>query len=219
MSINKTIIALSGGIDSTTLLLDLYNQDYEIIPVIFNYGQTKDEILAALDLCDMLQLEPKCIDLRGILPILPNQFIIPNRNAVFINILWSHAIKENCKWIAIGATKSDYGEFPDCRPEFFEALESTLIKGSPESDIRIATPYIHKRKSEVIKILIENCSMGYDVYDILEDLRLDAMDILKITHSSYDDKVDGKATGATISDEERIKAFEELGIEDPIEYL
>lgn len=56
----KTVIALSGGQDSTTCLLDLaINQQYgdDIYPVFFDYGQRhKIELLSANEICKMLGL-------------------------------------------------------------------------------------------------------------------------------------------------------------------
>lgn len=203
------LLSYSGGIDSTAILLKLIKENKSIHCFVFDYGQTKDEIVAAEKICKKLQVSYSVLDVRNIFPSKKtHEYIIPNRNAIFLNILYSHAIAMRADEIYIGTTLSDSDDFPDCRESFIRFLEDALNRGN-EADIRIETPFSLSLKSSVIKFVIHYCRL----------LNLDPIEILRMTHSSYDDLVDGRATGKTISDLERLKAFELLGMRDPIEYL
>ena len=202
------LLSYSGGIDSTAILLKLLSDNKSVYCFIFDYGQTKDEIIAAKKICKKLKVNYSLINVKNIFPSeKTHEYIIPNRNAIFLNILYSHAIAMQAEEIYIGTTLSDSNDFPDCRESFIRFLEQVLNKGN-EKNIRIQTPYSLALKSSVIKFILHYC----------KSLHLDAIEILKMTHSSYDDLIDGKATGKSLSDVERLKAFEKIGMKDPIDY-
>ena len=67
------------------------------------------------------------------------QTVVPNRNAIFASILYGYALsialKNNEKVrIALGVHSGDHEIYPDCRPEFYEALENAFKIGNWESD-------------------------------------------------------------------------------------
>jgi 7-cyano-7-deazaguanine synthase len=62
--------------------------------------------------------------------------------------------------ILIGANALDYSGYPDCRPEYYDALRRTLRLGSKlgtqyELEVRIETPLIDKTKAEIIQLALE----------------------------------------------------------------
>ena len=62
--------------------------------------------------------------------------------------------------LIIGANAIDYSGYPDCRPEYYNALAETLRLGSKlgtqyRLPIRIRTPLIDKSKAEIVQLAIE----------------------------------------------------------------
>ena len=100
-----------------------------------------------------------------------------------------------------GANILDYSGYPDCRPEFIQALEHTLNvgtkAGSDGKSFRIHAPLLTMTKAQIIKMGIE---LGVDYTN---------------THSCYDPLPDGAACGSCDSCVIRRKGFEEAGLPDP----
>jgi 7-cyano-7-deazaguanine synthase len=96
---------------------------------------------------------------------------VPLRNTVFLTLgaalLESRALSlvENDKVdpkdlsasIFIAANAVDYSGYPDCRPEYFEAMRKALFEGSKLGKqygvpIGIETPVLHMTKAEIVKL-------------------------------------------------------------------
>jgi len=76
---------------------------------------------------------------------------VPFRNANMLAIATSWAEVLGAGAIYIGAVAEDSSGYPDCRPEFYEAFEKTIEKGTrPETIIKIKTPIIHLSKAEIV---------------------------------------------------------------------
>jgi len=99
---------------------------------------------------------------------------VPLRNTFFITLaaafLESEALNlienkklnpANCEVsIFVAANAIDYSGYPDCRPEFYQAMAKTLFKGSKLGAqygiaINIETPLISKTKAEIVNLGIE----------------------------------------------------------------
>ena len=131
----------------------------------------------------------------------PSSSEIPTsfRNSHLLSIATSWAEVISAQAIYIGAVAEDSSGYPDCRPEFYEAFQCAIDVGTkPETDIRIFTPVIHLRKSEIIK----------------RGLELDAP--LELTWSCY--QSEELACGRCDSCVLRLRAFAEAGIVDPVPY-
>lgn len=124
---------------------------------------------------------------------------VPFRNSHLLSIATSWAEIIGAQAIYIGAVAEDSSGYPDCRPEFYDAFQRAIDVGTkPETDIRIFTPVIHLRKSEIIK----------------RGLELDAP--LELTWSCY--QSEELACGRCDSCVLRLRAFAEAGIVDPVPY-
>lgn len=124
---------------------------------------------------------------------------VPFRNAHMLSIAasWAEVIK--AAKIYIGAVAEDSSGYPDCRPEFYEAFERAIDVGTrPETSIKIVTPVIAMRKSEIVRRGIE---LGAP---------------LGLTWSCY--QASRLACGRCDSCALRLRAFGEAGVSDPIEY-
>ncbi len=218
----KGIVLLSGGLDSATVTGIALNKEYELLALSFDYGQRhRIELERAKKIADHYSLEHKIfrIDLTQIggssltsdIEVelgslnrddnyIPNTYV-PSRNIIFITIASSIAEVRGIETIFIGANALDYSGYPDCRPEFFNAMRDALNKGTKLgilSGFKLEVPLQYLKKSEIIKLGI---SIGVPY---------------ELTHSCYlgREKACGKCDSCLL----RLRGFMEAGIEDPVEY-
>lgn len=124
---------------------------------------------------------------------------VPFRNANMLSIATSWAEVIGAGRIYVGAVAEDSSGYPDCRPEFYEAFEKAIEAGTrPETRIRIETPIINLRKSDIVKKGIE---LGAP---------------LDLSWSCY--RSEDLACGTCDSCALRLRGFAEAGEADPIPY-
>ncbi len=127
---------------------------------------------------------------------------VPFRNANLLSMATSWAEVTGAAEIYIGAVEEDSSGYPDCRKGFFEAFNRVVDlgtkRGSGEGGIRIVTPLIEMKKSEIVRL----------------GLKLKAP--LGLTWSCYADS--DEACGRCDSCLLRLRGFEEAGATDPIPY-
>ncbi len=223
---NKAVVLLSGGLDSTVTLAYALSIGREAIPVSFRYGQRHSRELEAasavakhyeltnhviidLDLrafrksaltADEVQV-PKRKSVREIREGIPVTYV-PARNIIFLSIAAGVAETEEAEEIFIGANSIDYSGYPDCRPEFFEAFEVALKMGTKAGvegkAIKIMHPILRMTKAEIVRLGKELSAP------------------LQLTWSCYEGG--SKACGRCDSCLLRLKGFQEAGFKDEIEY-
>lgn len=236
----RAVMALSGGMDSTGLLLRLLADGYKVSCISYEYGQKhRIELERAKANIEYLegeghQVEHKIADLSSAMSLfhsaltsddieVPEGYyeeeqmkitVVPNRNAIFASILYGYALsvshREDCDVdIAMGVHSGDHAIYPDCRPEFYSAIAGAFALGNWGSDrVSFHLPYIDGDKETILRDAQESCSV----------LNLDFETIFENTISSYNPDSEGRASGTSGADIERILAFHALGREDPIEY-
>ncbi len=124
---------------------------------------------------------------------------VPFRNAHFLSIGVSWAEATGAGALYIGAVAEDSSGYPDCRPEYYEAFQELIRRGTrPETKIEIVTPVIRLKKSQIIR----------------RGLELGAP--LHLTWSCY--QGEEQACGICDSCFLRLRAFAEAGVPDPIPY-
>ena len=237
----RAVMALSGGMDSTCLLIRLLSQGYKVSCISYDYGQKHAiEIERAKLNIDYLlskghDIEHKIANLKDSFSIFESSLItggneipkghyeednmkstfVPNRNAIFSSILYGYAlsiaVREDTKVsIALGVHSGDHAIYPDCRPEFYNALEHAFAIGNWDSEkISFELPYINGDKVTILEDAITSCTK----------LDLDFDTVLRNTNTSYEPDDEGRANGKTGSDVERILAFNKVGLKDPVEYI
>lgn len=214
----KSVIILSGGMDSTTLLYKLLNQWKEVKAISFNYWQRHSiELERAKATCDKLWVDHTIVDLQSITKLISNssltsdmevpewhyedenmkKTVVPNRNSIMANIAIWYAVNIWAEEVALWVHSWDHAIYPDCRPEFIDALDK-LAQIANFQPVRIYAPYINSDKTWIIKDWIE--------------LWVD----YSLTHTCY--KWWEKACGKCGSCQERLEAFEVNWIKDPITY-
>ncbi len=222
----KAVVLLSGGLDSTVTLAYALSKGYEAIPISFRYGQRhsreleaakvvakhyglKDHVIIDLDLSAFRKSAltskevkvPRRENAEEIREGIPVTYV-PSRNIIFLSIAAGIAETEGAGEVFIGANSIDYSGYPDCRPEFFEAFEEALRKGTKAGvegkGIKIMHPILRMTKAEIVRL----------------GKRLGAP--LQLTWSCYEGG--SKACGKCDSCLLRLKGFTEAGFKDEIEY-
>jgi len=170
----NTIVVLSGGVDSTTLLYKLIKEGNQVKAISFDYGQKhKKELEYAKKTCDLLGVEHKIIDLSSLKDILKSsltsdkeipegdygnenmqQTVVPNRNMIMLSVAMGYAISEEYEAVSYAAHAGDHEIYPDCRPIFVEKI-SDLARVVDYEPIKIMTPFIFISKAEIVKQGIE----------------------------------------------------------------
>ena len=220
----KAVVLLSGGMDSCVTAA-MAKQTHRLAFVHASYGQRTERrerqafdaiaefygvsecLVVNLDYFKQIggsALTDRGIDVpedgAGTAPSgpIPSTYV-PFRNAHFLSVSVSWAEVLGATAVFIGAVAEDSSGYPDCRPEYYHAFEHLVRMGTrPETRIRIATPVIGMRKSEIVRRGIE---LGAP---------------LDLTWSCY--QGDDVACGVCDSCRLRLAAFAEAGTTDPIPY-
>jgi 7-cyano-7-deazaguanine synthase len=169
----KTIVILSGGLDSTTLLYHIKNEGRTVHTLTFDYGQRHNrELKAAEEICRRTQTTQELVDLTSLRPLfganaltdhrvaLPsgeysNSTIgittVPNRNMIMLSIAIGRAISLGFDAVAFGAHGGvNDVMYPDCSPDFVASINATA-KTCDDKAISILAPFVHWDKSMIVK--------------------------------------------------------------------
>ncbi len=221
----KAIVCLSGGMDSCVCAA-LAARDFDTFAIHFSYGQRTEarelqsaqEIARLVAVREILHLKLELfrriggsaltdltIDVPAASPAeetigakVPVTYV-PFRNAHFLSAAVSWAEVLGARTIFIGAVEQDSSGYPDCRPAYYEAFNRLIEEGTREGDIRIATPLIHLRKSEIVTLGVE---LGAPFH---------------VSWSCYTSE--SVACGRCESCVLRLRAFRQAGMVDPISYM
>jgi 7-cyano-7-deazaguanine synthase len=222
----KAVILLSGGLDSTTCLALAGKEDFELFALTINYGQRHNFELKASKLIASLYNVKKhsIIDINlaefggsaltddievpknrseNEMSNIPITYV-PARNTIFLSIAlaWAESLKAH--HIFIGVNSLDYSGYPDCRPEFIKSFETTANLatkiGVEGEKISIHTPLINLTKGEIIKL---GLSLGVNY---------------GLTSTCYDPKKNGNPCGSCDACLLRIKGFNSIFENDPLDY-
>ena len=112
--------------------------------------------------------------------------------------------------IALGVHSGDHAIYPDCRPEFYEAIGNAFAVGNWDSEkVSFHLPYIDGDKETILRDALISC----------QKLNLDFDTVFANTNTSYNPDKDGRSSGTSGADVERILAFHAIGRKDPVEYV
>lgn len=219
----------SGGLDSTVCLalaIQKYGAD-QVAALSIYYGQKHRKELAAaeklarhygveritLDLGEIFK-DSACTLLEGAEGDIPHgdyaeqlsksdgspvNTYVPFRNGLFLSSAAAVALSRGCGVLYYGAHADDSAgnAYPDTSPEFNSAISDAIYIGSGRA-LKVEAPFIDKPKSEVVRVGAE-LGVPFD-----------------LTWSCYEGG--DKACGLCGTCRDRIRAFAENGLTDPIEY-
>lgn len=153
---DKTIVLLSGGVDSSLCLLLAHRAGTVEGALQINYDQpcATNEREAAAKLCAELDIERT--PMRAYHPGraamwlgvgAPGPRVVPGRNLWLLSLAISHAAALGANSVTIGCNADDAENYPDCRPEFLAAVSSMA---QAAYGVSVKTPLLHMTKRQVI---------------------------------------------------------------------
>lgn len=185
--------------------------------MLVDYGQRHARELAqAILLCRKAKVDFQICDLSALKPLLSGSSqtddsvavpyghytadtmkltIVPNRNAIMLSFAIGWAVSTGAKEVYYACHAGDHVVYPDCRPEFVEAMDKTAQVGS---GVRVLAPFVHMSKTQ---ILAQGLRQGVPY---------------ELTHSCYEGGA--IACGRCGTCVERLEAFALNGATDPIPY-
>lgn len=215
----KAISVFSGGLDCTVATC-VYDNDYEIHAITFNYGQKAfaQELKASRKICEKMGWAHEVIDLPWLSDIsnsslntdddIPevsendlddldkssetaSNVWVPARNTVFTSIALSYAESIGAEIIIVGWNNEEGLTFPDNSEEFLNEFNELIKVGSPDK-IRIEAPAINLNKEELVELGVK---VGAP---------------MKLSYSCY--KGEDEPCGVCESCVRRNRAFKKVGI-------
>ena len=220
------VLGLSGGMDSATLLGYYLERGAKVYCCMFSYGSKHNpyENAAAWQVIayyrkhgfivahSVFDLAPAMLGFRSALmengPAIPEghyaaesmrQTVVPGRNLIMASVMAGFAESIGAGVIALGVHSGDHHIYPDCRPEFIEALKTTVECSSARA-VMVQAPFSHDDKESILRR-----GFSYAVPVPYE-----------LTRTCY--KAQELSCGKCGSCTERLEAFEALGRMDPIPY-
>jgi len=235
------VICLSGGMDSTSLLMRLLAEKRKVYGLCFDYGQKHRLELERLETnlaylrendiefqCEKIEI-PKIGDLFHSALTDSNwqvpkghyeqenmkQTVVPNRNAIFASIAYGYAL-------SIAVQNDDHVDFclgvhsgdHAVYPDCRPEFYETIFKAFSIGNWDSDLVHLH-----VPYLKDDKYSILQEASGTIADLGLDFDTIFRNTCTSYQPDPSGKSHGLTGSDVERILAFHKFGRPDPIEYV
>lgn len=223
MQKTKSVILLSGGLDSTVLLHYIVKSlQRDVTAIIFDYGQrhSRETAIALKHVVD-LNLEWRKIDAKFIgnitscASVLTNEnkevphikdvvglaqppTYVPMRNLMFLSIAAAVAESLCADTIFYGAAEIDtHSGHWDCSLDFLAKINE-ILNLNRENKISVEAPFITFSKEQIIKTGVE--------------LNVDFTQ----THTCYNGQA--IACGTCSSCSSRIQGFLSAGVKDPIKY-
>ncbi len=216
----KTIVLLSGGMDSAVLAYKLKHEGHEVQALMVDYGQKHiREMSFAHQLTQELDIKHRIADLSALsetflkgssqtdksVPVPEGRYddesmkktVVPNRNMLMLSVAGAWAISDGADAVAYAAHAGDHAIYPDCRPQFVSGMSRALLM-CDWKQIRLYAPFLRKTKANLV-------SLGVTLKVPFEK-----------TWSCYKggDLHCGKCGTCT----ERIEAFKLAGVKDPTVY-
>ncbi|MCH9799491.1 MAG: 7-cyano-7-deazaguanine synthase QueC [Betaproteobacteria bacterium] len=219
----KTVVLLSGGLDSATCLAIAKSQGFDCYCLSLDYHQRHiAELQAAKNIANHLgaaehktaQLD---LGLFGGSALTDNKIDVPEhesegipvtyvpaRNTIMLSLSLAWAEVLGAQDIFIGVNALDYSGYPDCRGEYvkaFQQMANLATKSAVEGhEITVHAPLIDMTKAEIIR---QGTSLGVDY---------------SATVSCYQADSAGRACGVCDSCRLRKEGFTQAGIADPTAY-
>lgn len=216
------VVSLSGGMDSATLLAQYVHLGYQPIAVSVNYGQRhRRELDSARLIAEHYGAGHVVLDLRSLGAHLTGSAltdpsievpeghyawdtmkatVVPNRNMIIASALIGIGLSHRAKVVGLGMHAGDHAVYPDCRPEFVDALDDLAqIANEGFDPPRVEAPFVGISKTDIARLGVE---LGVPY---------------ALTWSCY--QGGDQHCGVCGTCYERREAFRDAGVTDPTVYL
>ena len=167
----NSVIIVSGGMDSITLLYD--HKDEIALGISFDYGSNHNarEIPFAKMHCERLGIKHITINLDFMHQYFKSSLldgadaipeghyaddnmkstVVPFRNGIMLSIAIGIAESNNLDQVFIANHGGDHTIYPDCRPECIKAIDSAANAGT-YNNVKVIAPYTQITKSDIARI-------------------------------------------------------------------
>lgn len=166
-----SLIVLSGGMDSVTLLYDKIDRIALAVNFIYGSNHNMRELECARYHCRRLGVELLEIHLdfmgeyfhssllEGADAIPEGDYedenmrstVVPFRNGIMLATAAGLAESRGLRVVMLANHSGDHTVYPDCRPEFISAMAAAIAAGTYEN-IELYAPYTNISKVEIAKI-------------------------------------------------------------------
>ncbi|MCI6336916.1 MAG: 7-cyano-7-deazaguanine synthase QueC [Prevotella sp.] len=213
-----SLIIVSGGMDSITLLYD--RKDSIALALSFDYGSNHNsrEIPYAQLHCQRLGIRHIVIPLdfmhqyftssllEGAEAIPDGHYadenmkstVVPFRNGIMLSVAIGIAESNGLKKVLIANHGGDHAIYPDCRPDFISAINKAAMSGT-YLNVEVDAPYTNISKTDIAR---RGAALGIDYSE---------------TWSCY--KGGAVHCGTCGTCVERKEALHDAGIDDKTEYI
>ena len=241
MAKKQAVLSLSGGMDSSTVLLHLLAEGYEVTALSFDYGQKHNvELERAAELIEYLDrnghsVKYQRITLQGLVSLLNSNLVqggeevpeghyeeenmkdtvVPNRNKMFSSIIQAAALSiANAKNCDVKIAMGIHAGDHAIYPDCRQEFRDADYKAFIEGnwDADKVTYYTPFLNGDKFDILVEGQSACFK-------LGINFDEVYKRTNTSYKPTAEGLSDYKSASSVERIEAFLKLGRKDPVEYV
>ncbi len=173
------VVVFSGGLDSTVLLSHLLHERHTVRALSIHYGQRHArELQAAQTIARKLSVEHRIADLRGLAPLLSGSSltsddlpvpeghyaetsmkatVVPNRNMILLSVAAGWALSVGAEAVAYAAHGGDHAIYPDCRPEFADAVDAAL-RLADWKPMRLLRPFVGRTKADLVRLGAQLCA-------------------------------------------------------------
>lgn len=169
---HTSVLLLGGGLDSTTLLVDMRRRKAPLHALFFQYGQKafNSELLSCEYFCSKYKVPLKVVNVDLHLltksSILegtkcarkPKKNVLEGRNSIFLSLASCYACTLDARNIYIGLHAAAPGQvLPQDNSSLFISAFQKMLQRSlsiPFKDIEVAAPYLneHKTHEDIIKL-------------------------------------------------------------------
>lgn len=153
------------------LLAHLMAEGREVHCLSVDYGQRhRRELEAARAICAHYGVDHRLADLRALAPLFGSNAltggvkvpeghyeeesmkatVVPNRNMLLISVATAWAVSLRAESVAYGAHGGDHAIYPDCRPEFAEALDRA-VRLADWHEVRLERPFVKMDKAAIVR--------------------------------------------------------------------
>src|SRR6056300_1545438 len=169
----KALVLFSGGLDSTVLAAQLLADGAETRLLSIDYGQRHaKELQQAEKIAEALGLPHRILRLPDLGPLLGGSSltddqvelpeghyaeesmkatVVPNRNMILLALAGGHALSLSFDTIAYAAHAGDHTIYPDCRPEFADAMD-TALSLADWNTLSLHRPFVDMTKSDLVSL-------------------------------------------------------------------
>ena len=168
----KTVVLISGGMDSTVALHDAAARGEAVLGLSFDYGSKHNacELPCAVWQCQRLGIPHRIVRLDffnelfrsdllqsgGAIPdghyedASMRRTVVPFRNGILLAIAAGVAESQGAQALTIAVHGGDHAIYPDCRETFLGPMAAAIHAGT-YAGIEVLRPFVDRKKQDLVR--------------------------------------------------------------------